>query len=162
MNQFSFLKKCIKCFLLCGAIGWLLECFWTGLYSTFQNHNYKFLCKTSFWMFPIYGMAAIILPFSRYLKKYSFLLRGFIYTILIYIAEFTTGSLLRKWNVCPWDYSNAPFHILGLIRPDYAPLWFFVGLMYEKVLSCYNDFGQKESVTPLKKKNKISGEGSNA
>ena len=43
-----------------------------------------------------------------------------------------TGWLLRKLGVCPWDYSDAPLNIDGLIRLDYAPAWFAVGLLFER------------------------------
>jgi len=36
--------------------------------------------------------------------------------------------------MCPWDYSNTPLNYRGLIRPDYAPLWFGAGLFFEKIL----------------------------
>ena len=33
-----------------------------------------------------------------------------------------------------WDYSRAKFNIKGVIRLDYAPLWFTAGLFFEKFL----------------------------
>ena len=54
--------------------------------------------------------------------------------VFIFIGEFFTGSLLRKMDACPWDYSDAPLNIRGLIRLDYAPLWFGAGLLFEKIL----------------------------
>ena len=43
-------------------------------------------------------------------------------------------ALLRCFHMCPWDYSNTPLNYRGLIRPDYAPLWFGAGLFFEKIL----------------------------
>ena len=34
-----------------------------------------------------------------------------------------------------WDYSHTPFHYRGVIRLDYAPVWFVTGLLFEKILS---------------------------
>ena len=48
-----------------------------------------------------------------------------------------SGTLLRKVDACPWDYSNTPFNIKGLIRLDYAPLWFCAGLLFEKILNSH-------------------------
>lgn len=121
-------------FILCGLIGWCLEIFWTGLKS-FQRRQMKLIGHSSIWMFPIYGMAAVIGPVSKYLKELSALHRGSIYTMGIYFMEFTTGSLLTKFQICPWDYSQSPFNYKGLIRFDYAPLWFLAGLFFEKILS---------------------------
>lgn len=86
-------------------------------------------------MFPIYGMAAILEPVSRLLKKQSFLLRGSVYTLCIFTAEFLTGNLLKKRGMCPWSYDQAKYNISGLIRLDYAPLWFGTGLLYEHILT---------------------------
>ena len=44
------------------------------------------------------------------------------------------GTYLKKRGCCPWDYSDAPLQVNGVIRLDYAPLWFLTGLFYEKRL----------------------------
>lgn len=33
-----------------------------------------------------------------------------------------------------WDYSGVPLQCHGVIRLDYAPLWFTAGLIFEKIL----------------------------
>lgn len=124
----------MKNFLICGGIGWCMEIFWTGIHCLPQK-DFTLMGYSSIWMFPIYGMAAVIGPVSKYLKELSVLHRGSIYTMGIYFMEFTTGSLLTKLQICPWDYSQAPFNYKGLIRFDYAPLWFAAGLFFEKILS---------------------------
>ena len=35
--------------------------------------------------------------------------------------------------MCPWDYSQCRANIHGLIRLDFAPLWFAVGLLFEQL-----------------------------
>ncbi len=121
-------------FITCGAFGWCLECFWTGLHSIQKRTDKRFLCQTSVWMFPIYSMAAFIEPIGKLMKGKSFLFRGSIYTICIYTMEFFTGTLLKKHHACPWDYSAAKTNIKGVIRLDFAPLWFLTGLAYERLL----------------------------
>lgn len=86
-------------------------------------------------MFPIYGSAAFLSPISKILKNTNALIRGGVYTAMIFITEFGTGKLLKKYRACPWDYSKAKMNYQGLIRFDYAPLWFIVGLFYEKLLT---------------------------
>ncbi len=86
-------------------------------------------------MFPIYGMAVLLQPLSRLLKGKPFLLRGSVYTVCIFVTEFITGRLLQKKHACPWDYSEAPLNIDGVIRLDYAPCWFGTGLLYEYILN---------------------------
>lgn len=122
-------------FILCGLCGWCMECFWTGLLAIKEHKDRKLKCRTSVWMFPIYGMAAFIMPISKQLKSLNAFFRGVIYTFFIFTTEFLTGKLLKNHNACPWDYSKAKFNFQGLIRLDYAPVWFLVGLAYEKLLN---------------------------
>ena len=90
---------------------------------------------TSIWMFPIYGLAAVIGPLSVRLRHWPVLLRGCFYGAGIMLVEFISGSFLRLFSLCPWDYSNAPTNINGVIRLDYAPVWMAAGLIFEKILS---------------------------
>lgn len=120
-------------FLKCGMIGWGLEIFWTGLHSLLQGDP-RLMGRSSLWMFPIYGMAAAIIPVYEILKPLNILFRGLIYMTCIFIVEYLTGTILRSLNLCPWDYSRAAWNINGLIRLDYAPVWFAVGLLFERIL----------------------------
>ena len=36
-------------------------------------------------------------------------------------------------GVCPWDYTGRHSNIDGLIRLDFAPLWFMTGLLFEQI-----------------------------
>lgn len=121
-------------FLICGGIGWCMEIFWTGLHSLGQKEA-TLTGRSSLWMFPIYGMAAVIGPVSRKIRHTPLVFRGCIYTLGIFFAEFCSGSLLKYFSACPWDYSKSPLNIRGLIRLDYAPLWFIAGLFFEKILT---------------------------
>lgn len=120
-------------FLACGTTGWCMEIVFTSLHCL-ADKNPKLVGNTSIWMFPIYGMASLLKPICTHLKKHSLWLRGSIYTLCIFTGEYVTGSFLRRFEACPWDYSKSPFNIKGLIRLDYAPLWFGAGLLFEKIL----------------------------
>lgn len=133
----------IKNFFTCGTVGWCLEILFTAC-ASLRHKNYKLTGNTSLWMFPIYGMAAIFKPLSGLLKKQSMLLRGLIYTVCIFATEFLTGNLLKKRGLCPWSYDHAKYNISGLIRLDYAPLWFGTGLLYERILT-----GGKKKTTAI-------------
>lgn len=128
------MKKNITNFLLCGLSGWCMECFWTGM-SSIKRKDPALVCRTSIWMFPIYGMASFLKPVHKIFKNRNALVRGGIYTFFIYATEFFTGNLLKKYGACPWDYSRAKLNYKGLIRFDYAPAWFIMGLFYEKLLN---------------------------
>jgi len=127
-------KKISSNFIICGLCGWCLECFWTGLHSV-RSKDKRLTCRTSFWMFPIYGAASVIAPLSTLFSAFPTAIRGTIYACGIYAAEYGSGSILKKINACPWDYSKARYNYKGIIRLDYAPVWFLVGLLYEKILN---------------------------
>lgn len=118
----------------CGICGWCLELIWTSL-NSLLHRDYKLIGQSSIWMFPIYGMAAFISPLSRILGNLNTAVRGLIYMNGIFSVEYFSGSFLKKRGICPWDYSREPFNYQGLIRLDYAPLWFLTGLFFEKLLN---------------------------
>ncbi len=120
-------------FIKCGVTGLCLEVTFTSILS-YIHKDRKMTAKTSLLMFPIYGGAALLKPLCRFLRKQSMLLRGMVYMVCIYIGEYTSGRFLSKRNMCPWDYSKAPFNLKGVIRLDFAPLWFATGLLFEKLL----------------------------
>ena len=127
------MKQLLKNFVNCGLCGWCLECFWTGIGSIIFQKNRLMPCKTSVWMFPIYGAAAFFSPVFRRMKNVPLIFRGSLYMIMIFICELCTGLLLKKHKLCPWDYSHAKMNYKGVIRLDYAPAWFFTGLLFEKI-----------------------------
>ena len=100
-----------KNFLICGLTGWCMEILFTSIGSLCKSDR-KLIGKTSIWMFPIYG----------------------IYSAGIFTCEYVSGSLLKRHNLCPWDYSDSKANVDGLIRLDYAPFWMAAGLIFEKIL----------------------------
>lgn len=121
-------------FIKCGLLGWCIEIIWTGFHS-YKNNDKKMMGNTSILMFPIYGMASIIHPLYKCLKNLNIFFRGIFYTIGIFVIEYTSGYILKKKGKCPWDYSDSKYNIGGLVRIDYAPAWFIVGLFFEKILN---------------------------
>lgn len=111
-----------------------MEIFWTGLHSLLDGQG-TMMGKTSLLMFPIYGCAAVIAPLYHRLASIPAAVRGCLYTVGIFVTEFFAGSFLKHLGICPWDYSHTPFHYRGVIRLDYAPVWFVTGLLFEKILS---------------------------
>ena len=69
------------------------------------------------------------------LRHWPVLLRGCFYGAGIMLVEFISGSFLRLFSLCPWDYSKTPYNISGLVRLDYFPVWFTAGLIFEYILS---------------------------
>lgn len=123
-----------KNFIICGIFGWCIEILWTA-FEKFRRRDMKLIGNTSIWMFPIYGLASLFSPIFHLIKHANFLIRGFVYMLSIFTAEYATGYLLNRHDMCPWNYSKAKFNINGLIRLDYAPLWFCTGLIFEKIVN---------------------------
>jgi hypothetical protein len=95
--------------------------------------------KSYIWMCPIY---ALIPLFGKILYPkvghYPFAIRLIIYLLCVYSVEFSAGFLLKQLNgTCPWEYQTG-WHIMGLIRLDYAPMWAVFCICIERL---YLDFG---------------------
>ena len=124
-------------FLIYGMAGWCFEIFFTGIKHGIQSKgtDWSLSGKSYLWMLPIYGLAAFLFePLHDSLRGFPWIVRGLIYSCGIFAVEFQTGWILRKFTGrCPWDYSEKRFHFYGLIRWDYAPLWFLFGLCLERL-----------------------------
>ncbi|MBN3298485.1 T229B protein, partial [Amia calva] len=62
------------------------------------------------------------------------LARALLYTLWTYAWEFGTGSLLRLFGACPWDYSAFRGNFMGLVTLEYAPLWFLASIVAEQLI----------------------------
>lgn len=123
----------VKKILLCGSAGWIMEVVWTGL-NSFLAGDLKMMAHTSLIMFPIYAAAAFLIPLKNALSGMPVFLRGVIYALFIFAVEYFTGAVLKSFGICPWDYSGSKFNIDGVIRLDYAPVWFTAGLLFERLI----------------------------
>lgn len=122
-----------KDFFICGLTGWCMEIIFTS-FGSFQANDMRFIGRTSLWMFPIYGMAALIHPIYEKIQDWPVICRSLLYGICIMLGEFLSGSILTIFSICPWDYSNTPYNIAGLVRLDYLPFWMAAGLVFERLL----------------------------
>ncbi len=122
-----------KRFIIYGLLGFCAEVLWTGLGSLIGG-DIKLTGSTYIWMFPIYGLAILLEPIHDRIRHLSFLIRGGVYVVFIFSVEFISGLLLKQvLGVCPWNYVREPLSIDGIITLSYAPVWFVVGLFFEKV-----------------------------
>ena len=140
-----YIKPLLRDFFLCGIIGWCMEIIFTSCGSLI-NGNFTLKGHTSLWMFPIYGMAAFIYPLYQRITYFPIWLRASLYAILIFLVEFATGSLLKAYQLCPWNYQQATWNLAGVIRLDYFFFWCLAGVIFEKIL-CYMH-GSKKDVAP--------------
>lgn len=123
----------LKNFLICGLAGWCMEILFTSFASLIHG-DISMTGNTSIWMFPIYGMAALISPVYERIKHWPTALRGILYALVITTGEFISGTILRQFSACPWDYSDSLLNIGGVIRLDYLPFWVSAGLVFERLL----------------------------
>lgn len=122
-----------KNFFTCGLIGWTMEILFTAAGSLLRG-DFHLVGQTSLWMFPIYGMAALVVPLYSVISDWPILCRGVLYGIAIMCGEFITGTILSYFGVCPWNYADATYNIRGIVRLDYYPFWIAAGLVFERLL----------------------------
>ena len=96
-------------FLFCGLIGWCLEILWTGLHSLLRGR-----CVHERHHIPSYvSHLRLCISDSACLSENKNL-TGSAARILIYcrfyLGEFTSGSILQAFHICPWDYSTLPIN----------------------------------------------------
>ena len=125
-----------------GVTGWCLEVMFTSVESVLA-HDWRLIGRTSLLMFPIYGMGALLSPIGTAVDCWigelplrpadRFVRHGMLDMVLIFTAEYLTGMWLRARGMCPWDYSGRQASVNGLIRLDFAPLWFMTGLLFEQI-----------------------------
>lgn len=120
-----------KLFLHCGIAGWCFEILYTS-FKMLQRRDFRLTGTTSLWMFPIYGCAAFLRPLFRVTRKIWLPLRGTLYALIIFFAEFLSGKILDKKELVPWDYSRCRFRVGPHIRLDFFTNWFLAGLFLEK------------------------------
>ena len=124
-----------KRFLIYGVLGWTLEVLFSGSHACVTRRDVAAMASTSLWMHPIYASGGLLLEqIAHRTQRWPKVLRAFSYVPAIYIVEYGSGWLLRRLlGRCPWDYSGCNLHLSGLIRADYAPLWFAVGWLFESL-----------------------------
>lgn len=122
-----------------GVFGWAAEIAWTASYALVQSLlagtpiDRRLAGRTYLWMFPIYGAGG--LAFERVhalIAPWPWPLRGALYMLGCFAIEAAAGlAIKRATGKIPWDYSYARWHVAGVIRLDYVPVWFTFGLLLE-------------------------------
>lgn len=118
-----------------------MEIVFTSMESI-ASGDMRLMGRTSLLMFPIYGLGALLGPISGLLDRWlengkelavkdRIWRHGINDMVLIFLAEYVSGSFLRLYHICPWDYSGRWLNVDGLIRLDFAPFWFGAGLLFE-------------------------------
>ncbi|MDO4294133.1 MAG: hypothetical protein Q4C65_13015 [Eubacteriales bacterium] len=125
-------KLCID-FLKCGVTGWCIEIL-VSSFESFRRREPTLTGHTSLLMFPIYGAACLLRPLCILLRRSHWALRGLVYMLCIFGAEYASGRFLQKKGRCPWHYGRSGWNVKKVIRLDFAPAWFLVGLLFERLV----------------------------
>ncbi len=72
-----------------------MEIIFTSFHAFF-NEDFRLKGQTSIWMFPIYGLVALIHPMHHQMEDKPALYRGSVYTLGIFTCEYISGSLLKN------------------------------------------------------------------
>ena len=121
-------------FVICGLTGWCIEVAFTSA-GALGKKDKKLMGKTSAWMFPIYGMAAVIGEIAPKIAHWPIPMRGLLYGSAIMAGEYVSGSILTKFDVCPWSYKGAKYAVNDIVRLDFLPFWMVAGLLFERILT---------------------------
>lgn len=132
----------IVLYLIFGIFGLGLETIFTAAVDYFRFKDRSLKGHSSLWYLPLYGCSPIILCFLYpRISIFPWHLRGGIYMILFFAAEYLAMWLLRKLlgeSPSEKSYFRSRWHIRGLIRLDYAPAWFLMGLLLETLFRILN------------------------
>jgi uncharacterized membrane protein len=136
----------VERFVLYGLFGWGAEIVWTALSDIVgalrrgAPVDRRLAGHTYLWMFPIYGAGGLLFELvHRPVADWPWVARGLVYMIGCFVVEYATGWLIKRLSgTIPWDYSAKRWHVHGLIRLDYAPVWFMFGLILESVMRAVN------------------------
>jgi uncharacterized membrane protein len=122
-------------FLLYGLGGWCGEVVFTALTESIPNRDWRLVGKTYLWMFPIYGLIAVLYePVHDLIRSFPVLGRAAIWAVGFTTIELISGWFLeRTTGRCPWDYRGKRFAINAYIRWDFFIIWALVGLALEPV-----------------------------
>jgi uncharacterized membrane protein len=108
----------------------------TAIVGFVRGRDRRLTGQTSLWMFPIYGLIQPLYePLHDALReRLAAPGRGLVYSLGFLAVEYVSGRVLRAVvGEASWDYSRARYHLHGLIRLDYLPLWAGAGLALERL-----------------------------
>ncbi len=132
--------KYIILFLVFSFFGVGVEVFFSSIHDYIRYRDKALKGRSYLWMFPIYGIWGLAIgPLYNMINFIPFILRGFIYLVVIFAGEFGYGCLLKiTIKKCPWEYKGR-WALLGVVNLLYLPFWLVFGyiseLMYRSIIS---------------------------
>ena len=117
--------------MIYSAVGFATEVVFSAIHDRVRGREVHL--RTSAWMLPIYALVQPLYePLHDALRGRPRWQRAGAYASGFLAVEYASGTLLRRVSgEAPWDYTEARWHVNGLIRPDYAFYWAAAGLALE-------------------------------
>ncbi|KAM4729629.1 transmembrane protein 229b-like [Anableps anableps] len=115
--------------------GCLCEVVFTAVYDWCSTRDKRLTGHSSMWALPMYGSAIFFMETLRtrlQAQNHSLPVRLTVYTLFIYIWEFSWGVGLRLLEACPWDYSARRYNLAGLVTLEYALAWAVAAFIAEQ------------------------------
>uniref|UniRef100_A0A8C5MIP8 Transmembrane protein 229B n=1 Tax=Leptobrachium leishanense TaxID=445787 RepID=A0A8C5MIP8_9ANUR len=116
--------------------GYVCEILFTATMDFAASGDWRFRGVTSIWALFIYGAAMLGVERMYLALRFhcGFIVRALLYTLWVYVCEFSSGCFLKGFGACPWDYSHYRYNYAGLVTLEYAPFWFLGCILLEKML----------------------------
>lgn len=120
--------------LVYGHLGFLIEVWFTGLHALLIEGDKRGRAQTYLPMLLIYGATALILEGLSEVLPWPFYLKAFVYVLVIYLIEGTSGWALKKTTGrIPWDYGLSRWTPMGLINLKYFPFWLLLAMAFDPI-----------------------------
>ena len=126
------MRKLARLPVYAGA-GFAFEVAFSALHDVARRRPARF--RTSPWMLTVYALLLPLFePVHDGLRGRPLPVRATVYGLGFLGVEYASGTAFRGLlGEAPWDYTYAPRHLHGLIRPDYFFLWALAGLLCERL-----------------------------
>lgn len=124
-----------------------------GLDNIWEVPWYTLYGQCSLWMFPVYGLCAILLIERIYILsiyyKINWVIRGVLYALAITVFELVAGFIL--WGITGykiWYYSDSG-NIMNMTSISLFLIWFITGMFVEFLYRELTDSSLRDKATEI-------------
>lgn len=123
--------------ILYAVLGLGLETVFTAAMDWRKDPKRHLMGYSSLWYLPLYGLTSVFMHCAgKYIFPLHWLFRGLIYMVVIFAIEYLGMLALRILlgeSPSQSGYYQSRWNVHGLIRLDYAPAMFLMGMLFEYV-----------------------------
>ncbi|XP_034976927.1 transmembrane protein 229B-like [Zootoca vivipara] len=111
--------------------GYLLEILFTAI---ILGEDWAFQGATTLLSFFVYGTCGLALErlYTWLRNDCCLFTRCLLYSLCIYLWQFSTGYILSCFGACPWDFSGFYYNFMGIVALEHSLIWFVGSLLLEK------------------------------